>query len=322
MKSASGLASIEQYLYGVKGDTLWSFRKSNDELPRIAAAQAAYSAQALGDVILYGIVRSSSFVYSSVRDRLLGPEDSLEKRSRRGKVIRVLKFPLGADGRLREPSAIDIGPPDVGAYPLAAIGSTIFAGTDREVIAVSEDDPARPLWRTSLPGWRLGFRASSDREAFISTVSTDWTQAGLWRLSEGRLEPVEVDNRWRILCLDIDKKGRLWAAATSEGRNALLLRNAEWIVNEVDPPSLVEEVEDLAVGKDGSIWCATISGVVRFRQGKWIRWTASDGIGSNFHNSVLVDDVGVAWFWSGISLDWATAPGQVGCAWIHPDSHG
>jgi len=319
MKWTLGLGFHGSRIYGIRGDEVWSFGRTSEDSPIIDDAVREWSAESKGELRLFGVVVGPSALFSSLRYRTISPNDSPERAMKYDRAVRTVRFPLNSKGHVSGPSTLNLGPSELGAYPLAMVGSTIFAGTDRELLAVKVDEPNRTTWRLSLPGWRMAFLAISERDVYVSTIDTNWTNPRLWRVSDGRLHPVDIGDWWRVHCLDADKKGRIWAAVTRGRLRGLLAREDDhWVFHQAVPSWILEEVEDMAAGDPDDVWLATHSGIVQFRRNVWTRWTVSDGIGTDFHNSVCIDRFGIVWFWSGASLDWAHPTKGVGCAWRGP----
>lgn len=319
MKWTPGLGFQGSRLYGIRGDEIWSFGRTSEDSSDVDDAVREWSAESKGELRLFGVVTSRGAIFSSLRYRTISSDDSPEKAMKHDRAVRTVRFPLKGKGHLGEPSTVNLGPSELGAYPLAVVGSTIFAGTDQELLAVKLTEPTQTTWRLSLPGWRMAFLAVSEKDAYISTVDTNWTNPRLWSVLDGQLHAVEIGDEWRIHCLDADVKEKVWAAVTCGRLRGLLAREDDsWFFHEATPSGILEEVEDMATGDADDVWLATHSGIVRFRQNVWTRWTVSDGIGSDFHNSVCIDRFGLVWFWSGVSLDWAHPNRGVGCAWRWP----
>lgn len=88
--------------------------------------------------------------------------------------------------------------------------------------------------------------------------------------------------------------GDLWIATFGGG--ALRMRGEEFEVFDRERGLTGDEVYQIHLSSDGSVWFATLSGVSRLRDGAFKSWTAADGLAADRTIKIAESDDGRLWF--------------------------
>lgn len=142
-----------------------------------------------------------------------------------------------------------------------------------------------------------------------------------WIGTHGHVQGLQVDGIWSALGTEVqlgtsevsdivfDATGRPWistlASAYSPGGVATVGPDGAWTFHEPvaeaqgGAPSVRanHRVQDLALGRDGSLWMATNAGAVRrSSDGRWTHYTQRSGLATDEVQAVEVDRQGNVWF--------------------------
>ena len=163
---------------------------------------------------------------------------------------------------------------------------THAAGVDLSVITGVQSDPDGRLWISS--GSAFG--------GALVLENGLWTRTG----AEEGLTDAPIH---RILT---DGDRRIWFLTLGDGA---WVRERDGQIRRWSLPAVqdAERVYDLVQAEDGTIWMATLAGLLQWRDGTWRRWTITEGLAHRRVFTVAVDATDRLWFGHGEG-----APG-VGC---------
>jgi ligand-binding sensor domain-containing protein/signal transduction histidine kinase len=98
-----------------------------------------------------------------------------------------------------------------------------------------------------------------------------------------------------------DAAGNLWVGTAGGGLNQL--RDGKFTVFRKSADGLPgDNVSSLLVDSEGTLWVGTSSGLARFKDGKWSRFTTSAGLPSNKINYLAEDTEGYLWIGANAGL--------------------
>ncbi|MBN2505916.1 MAG: hypothetical protein JXQ71_04405 [Verrucomicrobia bacterium] len=98
-----------------------------------------------------------------------------------------------------------------------------------------------------------------------------------------------------------DAEGNLWVGTEDGGLNRW--RDGVFTVFRKHPDGLASDrITSLLVDEAGVLWIGTGSGLVRFHQGRWTRYTTREGLASNSVGDVMDDGRGFLWLGSTAGL--------------------
>ncbi|MDQ4121919.1 MAG: histidine kinase [Acidobacteriota bacterium] len=144
-----------------------------------------------------------------------------------------------------------------------------------------------------------------EREHWVSAFYQDaggilWigTSRGLYQFKDGKFinsDFTEKSRKFIINAINPSADGVLWL-----GTNVGLveLKNGEFTIYSVPDPKSPDHVTSISEDSDdGTLWLTTMNhGVLRFKDGKFTRYTVNEGLSDNILYHVLDDRAGNLWF--------------------------
>ena len=123
------------------------------------------------------------------------------------------------------------------------------------------------------------------------------TSLGLYQFKDGKFvssEVTEKSKKFNINALAIGGNGVFWLGTTA---GLIEFKNGEFSAHPLPNQELTDKVNSISADDAGTLWLATNSrGVLRFRDGKFTRYTVNEGLSDNLLYHVLDDGRGNLWF--------------------------
>lgn len=180
-------------------------------------------------------------------------------------------------------------PPVLSIYADAA--ETVWAGTSRGLIQLSESHLERPWKRTPVTGEVR--RMYKDRRGVIWVGA----ESGLWRFADGEWRVYTKQDGLSensVRAILEDNEGNLWAGTAAKGLNRLTPRRVRIIAggSEVPVNNTVPVLED----HRGALWIGlTCAGLVRYESGTYRLWTTREGLPNGCVWALDEDRAGNLW---------------------------
>ena len=150
---------------------------------------------------------------------------------------------------------------------------------------------------------RVGLPSEGNGPIFADSENRIWSapaSGGLYVLKNGRVERIRVAGFEKDVVYSIaGQKGEVWLGRQHGGLTRLRYESGVVTSQTYKKENGLAQNSVYAVhlGRDGTVWAGTLSGgVSRFKDGRFITYTAGSGLPSNTVNSILETRDGTTWF--------------------------
>jgi len=147
-----------------------------------------------------------------------------------------------------------------------------------------------------------GLPSDSNGPIYVDAMQRVWfapTEGGLYRMRDGKVEPVKIDglNRGGVYSI-VGDKNDLWIGRREAGLSHLSLHGEAITVKTYKQADGLAQNNIYTVlrSHDGTVWAGTPSGgLSRLRDGKFLTYTRKDGLGANIIYSIVEVRDGTIW---------------------------